>query len=175
MYLVGKYIYCKKWYTDLPMSNLYYFLYTIHIKTNILPSVCDVYVGRNILYRTETHYFHWPRIHSKFDYFMTLLIKYRENSLQSQPMPALCLWFDTSICIWLTSKIQGTHKRMAHFQKLTRNLFLTLHGHNVNRQQRQLSKFLMRYQQFICEHTVDAADKTWPLLLLKGQTRVHLF
>ena len=31
---------------------------------------------------------------------------------------------------------------------LTRNLFLTLHGHNVHRPQRQLSKFLMRYQQF---------------------------
>ena len=37
---------------------------------------------------------------------------------------------------------------MVLFQKLTRNLFLTLHGHNVLRQQRQLSKFLMRYQQF---------------------------
>jgi hypothetical protein len=35
---------------------------------------------------------------------------------------------------------------MVRFQKLTRSLFLTLHGHN--RQQRQLSKFLMRYQQF---------------------------
>ena len=35
---------------------------------------------------------------------------------------------------------------MARFQKLTRNLFLTLHGHNVHRQQRQLSKFLMRYK-----------------------------
>jgi hypothetical protein len=34
------------------------------------------------------------------------------------------------------------------FQKLTRSLFLNLHGHNVHRQQRQLSKFLMRYQQF---------------------------
>jgi len=34
------------------------------------------------------------------------------------------------------------------FQKLTRNLFLTLHGHNVHRQQQQLSKFLIRYQQF---------------------------
>ena len=44
--------------------------------------------------------------------------------------------------------LQGIHKRMARFQKLTRNLFLTLHGHNVHRQQRQLSKFLMRYQQF---------------------------
>jgi hypothetical protein len=37
---------------------------------------------------------------------------------------------------------------MVRFQKLTKNLFLTLHGHNVHRQQRQLSKFLMRYQQF---------------------------
>ena len=37
---------------------------------------------------------------------------------------------------------------MARFQTLTNNLFLTLHGHNVHGQQRQLSKFLMRYQQF---------------------------
>jgi len=36
---------------------------------------------------------------------------------------------------------------MVRFQKLTRNLFLTLHGHNVHRQQQQLSKILMRYQQ----------------------------
>jgi len=41
---------------------------------------------------------------------------------------------------------QGIHKRMVRFQKLTLNLFLTLHGHNVHRQQQQLSKFLMRYQ-----------------------------
>ena len=44
--------------------------------------------------------------------------------------------------------VQGVYKRMVRFQKLTRNLFLTLHGQNVHRQQRQLSKFLMRYQQF---------------------------
>jgi hypothetical protein len=37
---------------------------------------------------------------------------------------------------------------MVRFQKLTRNLFLTLHGHNVHHQQRQLAKFLMLYQQF---------------------------
>ena len=37
---------------------------------------------------------------------------------------------------------------MVRFQMLTRNLFLTLHGHNVHRQQRKLSKFLMLYQQF---------------------------
>jgi len=40
--------------------------------------------------------------------------------------------------------IQGVHKRVVLFQKLTRNLFLTLYGHNVHRQQRQLSKFVMR-------------------------------
>jgi len=37
---------------------------------------------------------------------------------------------------------------MVRVQKLTRNLLLTLHGHNLHRQQQQLSKFLMRYQQF---------------------------
>ena len=37
---------------------------------------------------------------------------------------------------------------MVQFQKITTNLFRTLHGHDVHRQQRQLSKFLMRYQQF---------------------------
>jgi len=46
--------------------------------------------------------------------------------------------------------IQGIHKRMVRFQKLTRNLFLTLHVHNVHCQQRQLSKFLMHYQQLAC-------------------------
>jgi len=40
--------------------------------------------------------------------------------------------------------IQGMHKRIVQFQKLTRNLFLTLHGHNVHGQQQQLSKFLLR-------------------------------
>jgi hypothetical protein len=51
--------------------------------------------------------------------------------------------FTVSLCISI-HYIQGIHKRMAQFQKLTRNLFLTLHGHNLHRQQRQLSKFLMR-------------------------------
>jgi hypothetical protein len=48
----------------------------------------------------------------------------------------------------LLRSVQGIHKRMVRFQKLTRNLFLTLHGQNVCRQRRQLSKFLMCYQQF---------------------------
>jgi hypothetical protein len=46
------------------------------------------------------------------------------------------------------TEIQDIQKRMVRFQQLTRNLFLTLHGHNAHRQQRQLSKFLMHYQQF---------------------------
>ena len=54
--------------------------------------------------------------------------------------------------------IQGIHRRMVRFQKLTRNLFLTLHGHNVHRQQQQLSKFLMRYQQFASHAYCGAAE-----------------
>jgi hypothetical protein len=46
------------------------------------------------------------------------------------------------------SYTQGIHKRMVQFQKLTINLFLNLHGHNVHRQQWQLFKFLMHHQQF---------------------------
>ena len=52
------------------------------------------------------------------------------------------------VYIYIYIYIQGIHKIMMRFQKLTRNLFLTLHRHNVHRQQLQLSKFLMRYQQF---------------------------
>ena len=52
------------------------------------------------------------------------------------------------LLLFAKNQIQGVYKRMKRFQKLTRNLFLTLHGQNVHRQQRQLSKFLMRYQQF---------------------------
>ena len=50
--------------------------------------------------------------------------------------------------MFYTRKYTGIYKRMGQFQKLTRNLFLTLHGHNLHCQQRQLSKFLMCYQQF---------------------------
>jgi hypothetical protein len=32
--------------------------------------------------------------------------------------------------------------------KVDKNLFITLHGHNLHCQQRELSKFIMRYQQF---------------------------
>jgi hypothetical protein len=37
--------------------------------------------------------------------------------------------------------------RMVWIEKLTINLFLTLHGYNENHQQRQLPKFHMCYQQ----------------------------
>ena len=36
------------------------------------------------------------------------------------------------IYIYIYIYIQGIHKRMVRFQKLTINLFLTLHGHNVH-------------------------------------------
>ena len=48
-----------------------------------------------------------------------------------------------SVRVSTCRQIQDIHKRMVRFQKLTRNLFLALHRHNVHRQQRQLSKFLM--------------------------------
>jgi hypothetical protein len=43
---------------------------------------------------------------------------------------------------------RGHAQRMVRFQKLLQNVFLTLHGHKVHSQQRDLSKSLMRYQQF---------------------------
>ena len=55
---------------------------------------------------------------------------------------------------------------MVRFQKLTRKLFLTLHWHNVHRQQRQLSKFLMRYKQFASRAYCGAA---WPVSKMESQ------
>ena len=49
--------------------------------------------------------------------------------------------YNEELMISTAHQIQGIHKRIVRFQKLTRNLFLTLHGHNVHRQRRQLSKF----------------------------------
>ena len=59
----------------------------------------------------------------------------------------LCPSFYHSFIVIYFIFIQGMHKRMVRFQKLTRNLFLTLHGQNVHHQQQQLAKFLTRYQQ----------------------------
>jgi hypothetical protein len=47
-----------------------------------------------------------------------------------------------------TKYIQGIHKRTVQFQILIKNVFLSLRGHSVHCQQRELSKFLKRYQQF---------------------------
>ena len=52
---------------------------------------------------------------------------------------------------------------MVQFQKLTRNLFLTLHEQNVHRQQWQLSKFLMRYQQFAFRAYCGAAGSVYKM------------
>jgi hypothetical protein len=46
---------------------------------------------------------------------------------------------------------------MRRFQKFIKNLFLTLHGHNIQCQRRELSKFLMRYQQFASQAYCGAA------------------
>jgi len=54
---------------------------------------------------------------------------------------------------------------MVRFQKLTRNLFLTLHGHKPNRQQPQLSKFLIRYQQFASQAYFGAAGPVSKMVL----------
>ena len=62
-----------------------------------------------------------------------------------------------------TMIIQCVYKWMVQFQKLTRNLFLTLHGHNARRQQRQLSKFLMRYQQFAFHAYCRAAESVYKM------------
>jgi hypothetical protein len=57
--------------------------------------------------------------------------------------------------IWAFSNIHTTNIKYTGYtqnndavSKVNKKLFLTLHGHNIHRQERQLSKFLMRYQQF---------------------------
>jgi hypothetical protein len=57
-----------------------------------------------------------------------------------------------------TAIIQGVHKRMVRFQKLLRNVFLTLQGHNIHCQQREQSKSLMCYQQFASHAYCGAAE-----------------
>ena len=71
------------------------------------------------------------------------------------------------VIIW--THIQGIHKIMAQFQKLTRNLFLTLHWHNLHSQQRQLSMFLMRYQQFASHAYCEAAGPVSKMASQQGK------
>jgi hypothetical protein len=65
--------------------------------------------------------------------------------------------------VTLSAIIQCVHKRMVQFQKLTRNSFLTLHGHNVHSHQCQLSKFLMCYQQLASHHYYGAAGPVYKM------------
>ena len=58
---------------------------------------------------------------------------------------------------------------MVRFQKLRRNLFLTIHGHNTQRQQQQLSKFLMRYQQFASHAYCGAAGPVSQMASQQGK------
>jgi hypothetical protein len=51
------------------------------------------------------------------------------------------------------------HKRTVRFQKLIRNVFLILHGHNINCQQRELSEFLIHYQQLVSLLTAGPRDQ----------------
>ena len=62
------------------------------------------------------------------------------------PYPKSITIFNENNCLLINKLfiyIQEVHKWMVQFQKLTRNLFLTLYGQNVQHQQRQLSQFLM--------------------------------
>jgi hypothetical protein len=81
----------------------------------------------------------------KYEYLRTPNISHNRSS------NSLCKSKENRYCPLgpnVCNVIQAVHKRMVQFQKLTRNLFLTLHGRNKHHQQRHLSKFLMRYEQF---------------------------
>ena len=64
----------------------------------------------------------------------------------------MCLQYLLVLLLRSSGIFQGQYtgytQKNGAVSNLTRNLFLTLHGHNAHRQQRQLSKFLMHYQQF---------------------------
>jgi hypothetical protein len=51
----------------------------------------------------------------------------------------------------------GVYKRMVRFQKLVKNVILTLHVHSMYCQQMDLSKFLMRHTQFASDAYCGAA------------------
>ena len=62
---------------------------------------------------------------------------------------------------------------MVRFQNLTRNVLLTLHGHNVQRQQQQqqqqLSKFRMRYQHLVSHVYCGAAGPVSKMASQQGK------
>ena len=81
----------------------------------------------------------------------------------------LCLECPRAYNCGVKRLIQGIHKRMVRFQKITRNLFLTLRGHNVHRQQWQLSKFFVRYQQFASHAYCGAAGSVSKMVSQQGR------
>jgi hypothetical protein len=82
-------------------------------------------------------------------YHITIVINWKNCVLELRSLVQIKVSNELSI--------QSVQKRMVQFQNLTRNLFLTLHGHNVHRQQRHLSKFLERDQQFASHAYWEAA------------------
>ena len=62
------------------------------------------------------------------------------------------------------------YTKMVRFLKFTRNVFLTLRGHNVHCQQRQLSMFLVRYQQFASHAYCGAAGPVSKMASQQEQT-----
>ena len=76
----------------------------------------------------------------------------KEGSMDSKHITDSMFTLNWKRVIKTKKTLTGTHytvrlKMNVQFQKLRRNSFLTLHGHNVHHQQRQLSKFLMHYQR----------------------------
>jgi hypothetical protein len=58
----------------------------------------------------------------------------------------------------------GYTQKNGAVSKVIRNLFLTFHGHNIDRQQRQLSKFLVRYKQLASHAYCGAAGPVSKML-----------
>jgi hypothetical protein len=76
---------------------------------------------------------------------------------------ALCLLFLIRYCYAWYSQKNGA------VSKVNKSLLLTLHGQNVHRQQRQLSKFLMCYQQFASHAYCGAAGPVSKMALQQGK------
>jgi hypothetical protein len=72
----------------------------------------------------------------------------------------------TLFCLYpyTESHIQDIYKRMARLQKLSKNVFHVLHGHNINWQQRELSKFPVRYSSSLLMLTAVQREQfpRWP-------------
>ena len=88
--------------------------------------------------------------------------------------PSGC-WFRTSINMnWIELNwiIQCVYEWMVQFQKLTINLFLTLHRHNVHRQQRQLSSFSCATSSSLLMHGLEKTHHAW-CVFSKPCTALH--